>query len=148
MGVIKGQNARLFVKTASGDFKAFAMAKSCTLHIANSVEETSTKDDTNDWAENEIVGKAWDAQLDNLVSLTDPGSGGELTADLMSLALAGTKVTLKFDITNGTNNRTATNSTLKLTGDAYLVDWNISAANRTSVTGSFQFTGTGPLATS
>ena len=148
MGVIKGQNARLFVKTGSGDFKAFARATSCTVHIANSMEETSTKDDTNDWAENEIVGKAWDATLNNLVALDDPGSGGELTADLISLVLAGTKVTLKFDVTSGTNNRTAANSALKLTGDAYLVDFSIDSANRTSVKGSFQFTGTGALATS
>ena len=138
---------RIFVKTGSGDFKAIARATSCSLHIALATEDSSTKDDTGDWAENEVVGKSWDVSTDCLVALDDPGSGGELPADILSLALNATKVTLKMDVTNGNNNRTATNSALKVSGEAYLQDWNATAANRQNSTLTCQFQGTGPLAT-
>ena len=148
MSIIKGQNARLFIDDGSGTLKPFARAVGCQVEINNSVEETSTKDDTNDWAENEIVGRSWNASCDTLVGLDDPGSGGELIPALLSAALAGTKVQIKFDITNGTNNRTATNSVIKMTGYAYMDNFSIDAANRTSVKGNFHFVGTGGLTTS
>jgi hypothetical protein len=140
MATIKGQNLRVMVGG-----KCIAMATSCTFHISAQVEDSSTKDDANDFANNEVTGLSWDAQTDSLVTLTDNGVNGELPTDLMSLILNKTKVTLTFDQTAGTNNRTGQNSAIKRSGQAYLTDYSLSAQNRQNSTLSCQFTGTGPL---
>ena len=140
MSIIKGQNLRVMVGG-----KCIAMATSCTFHISAQVEDSSTKDDANDFANNEVTGLSWDAQTDSLVTLTDNGVNGELPTDLMSLIINKTKVTLTFDQTAGTNNRTGQNSAIKRSGQAYLTDYSLSAQNRQNSTLSCQFTGTGPL---
>jgi hypothetical protein len=140
MATIKGQNLRVMVGG-----KCIAMATSCTFHISAQTESASTKDDANDFEVNEVTGLSWDASTDSLVTLTDNGTNGELPTDLMSLIINKTKVTLTFDQTAGTNNRTGQNSAIKRSGQAYLTDYSLSAQNRQNSTLSCQFTGTGPL---
>ena len=140
MATIKGQNLRVMVGG-----KCIAMATSCTFHISAQVESASTKDDAHDFDVNEVTGLSWDASTDSLVTLTDNGTNGELPTDLMSLIINKTVVTLTFDTTAGTNNRTGQNSAIKRSGQAYLTDYSISAQNRQNSTLSCQFTGTGPL---
>ena len=140
MSVIKGQNLRVMV-----DGKCIAMATSAQFHIAVNLADSSTKDSTGDWQEQDVVGKSWDCQTDSLVTLVDNGSNGELPQALLSLILNGTAVTITFDTTAGTNNRVAQNGAIKMTGTAYVQDWNATAANRQNSTLSVKFTGTGPL---
>ena len=140
MGTIKGQNLRVMVGG-----KCIAMATSCTFHVSAQLEDSSTKDSVGDFQEQEVTGLSWDAQTESLVTLTDNGTNGELPQDLLSLIINKTLVTLTFDTTSGTNNRTAQNSVIKKTGQAYITDVNITAANRQNSTCSVQFTGTGPL---
>ena len=143
MGVIKGQNLRVLVGG-----KCVAMATNCTFHIGLQTSDSSTKDSTGDWAENEVVGKSWDCQTDSLVTLTDNGSGGELPQDLLSLIINATLVTLTFDQTSGTNNRVAQNSSLKMSGSAYLQDLQFTAQNRQNSQLTAKFIGTGALTNS
>lgn len=140
MPTIKGQNLRVMVGG-----KCIAMATSCTFHVSAQMEDSSTKDSTGDWQEQSVVGLSWDAQTDSLVTLTDNGSNGELPQDLLSLIINKTMVTLTFDQTSGTNNRTGQNSAIKRSGSAYLNDLSISAQNKSNATISAQFTGTGVL---
>ena len=140
MGTIKGQNLRVMV----GD-KCIAMATSCQFHIASQMEDSSTKDSTGDWQEQEVVGLSWDASTESPVTLVDNGTNGELPQDLLSLIINKTKVTLTFDQTAGTNNRTGQNSAIKRSGQAYVTDVNITAQNRANSTCSVKFTGTGAL---
>jgi hypothetical protein len=140
MATIKGQNLRVMVGG-----KCIAMATSCQFHISAQTESASTKDDANDFEVNEVTGLSWDAQTDSLVTLEDNGTNGELPTDLMSLIINKTLVTLTFDTTSGTNNRTAQNSAIKRSGQAYLTDFSITAANRQLSTVSCQFSGSGPL---
>lgn len=140
MGTIKGQNLRLMVGG-----KCIAMATNCTFHISAQLEDSSTKDSTGDWQEQEVTGLSWDAQCDALVTLTDNGTNGELATDLMSLMIAKTLVTLTFDQTAGTNNRTGQNSAIKRTGTAYISDIQVTAQNRANSTFSVQLQGTGAL---
>ena len=125
--------------------KCIAMATSCTFHISAQVESASTKDDANDFEVNEVTGLSWDASTDSLVTLTDNGTNGELPTDLMSLIINKTMVTLTFDTTSGTNNRTAQNSAIKKSGSAYVTDFSVTAQNRQNSTLTVQFTGTGAL---
>lgn len=121
------------------------MSTSATFHVAAQMEDSSTKDSTGDFQEQEVVGLSWDAQTDSLVTLVDNGSNGELPQDILSLIINKTKVHLVFDQTAGTNNRTAQNSAIKRSGWAYINDVQITAANRQNSTLSVQFTGTGVL---
>lgn len=139
MGIIKGQNLRVMIGG-----KCIALATSCTFHIATQMEDSSTKDSEGDWAENEVVGLSWDASTDSLVTV-DTDSTGTLVTDLFTAMISKTKVQLVFDVTNGTKNRTATNSTIKKSGMAYITDLSISAPNRQNSTLTAQFSGTGPL---
>ena len=125
--------------------KCIAMATSCTFHVSAQVESASTKDDANDFEVNEVTGLSWDASTDSLVTLEDNGTNGELPTDLLSLIINKTLVTLTFDTTAGTNNRTGQNSAIKKSGTAYLTDFSISAQNRQNSTVSCQFSGSGPL---
>ena len=125
--------------------KCIAMATSCTFHIAAQMEDSSTKDSTGDWQEQEVTGLSWDASTESLVTLTDNGSNGELPQELLSLIINKTLVTLTFDQTAGTNNRTGQNSAIKRSGSAYLNDLTVSAQNRANSTVSCKFIGTGPL---
>ena len=140
MGTIKGQNLRIMVGG-----KCIAMATSCQFHIGTSLESVSTKDSVGDFDEQEVVGLNWDASTDSLVTLIDNGQNGELPNDLMSLIINKTLVTLTFDETAGTNNRTGQNATIKRSGSAYLTDYSLTAPNRQNSTLSCKFTGTGPL---
>ena len=140
MGTIKGQNLRVMVGG-----KCIAMATSCTFHVSAQLEDASTKDSVGDFQEQEVTGLSWDAQAESLVTLEDNGSNGELPQDLLSLMINKTKVTLTFDQTAGANNRVGQNSVIKKTGDAYITDMSVQAANRQNSTLTVQFTGTGPL---
>ena len=145
MSTIKGQNLRVLVGTTAGQEKCIAMATNCTFHVSANVEDSSTKDDTGNWAENEVTGLSWDAQTDSLVTI-DTDSTGELPTDLFTAMVNGTKLKLVFDVTNSTKNRTATNSAIKKSGECYVRDINITAANRQNSTMTVQFVGTGALA--
>jgi hypothetical protein len=114
--------------------------------VSAQLEDSSTKDSVGDFQEQEVTGLSWDAQTDSLVTLEDNGTNGELPQDLISLMINKTKVTLTFDQTAGANNRVAQNSVIKKSGQAYISDVQISAANRQNSTCSVQFSGTGPLA--
>ena len=140
MGTIKGQNLRVMVGG-----KCIAMATSCTFHVSAQLEDSSTKDSVGDFQEQEVTGLSWDAQTESLVTLEDNGSNVELPQDLLSIMINKTKVTLTFDQTSGTNNRVGQNSVIKKTGQAYITDMSVQAANRQNSTLSVQFTGTGPL---
>ena len=125
--------------------KCIAMATSCQIHVGTQLEDSSTKDSTGDWQEQEVTGKNWDVTTDSLVTLEDNGTNGELPQDLMSLIINKTQVTLSFDTTAGTNNRVGQNSVIKRSGTAYLTDYNLTAPNRQNSTLNCKFTGTGPL---
>lgn len=139
MATIKGQNLRVMVGG-----KCIAMATSCQFHIAAETQNSSTKD-SGDWQENEVVGLSWDAQTDSLVTLVDNGVNGELSQSLLGLIINKTKVTLTFDETAGANNRTGQNSAIKRSGEAYLVDYSLSAPNRQNSQLTCRFVGAGAL---
>ena len=121
------------------------MSTSAQFHISAELQDSSTKDSSGDWQEQEVVGLSWDASCDALVTLTDNGSNGELATDLMSVMINKTPVTLTFDQTAGTNNRTGQNATIKRSGSAYISDIQITAQNRQNSTFTVQFQGTGAL---
>lgn len=135
---IKGQNLRIFI----GE-KCIAAATSCNVHIAASLEDSSTKDTTDDWAENEVTGKSWDASTDALV-VDDPEDVTGLQA-FDTAHMVGQRVGVKLCQTEGEKNRSKVASGKELSGYAYINDFHLTAGNKAKSTYTIQLTGDGPL---
>ena len=141
MAIIKGQNLRIMIGS-----KFVAKSKSCTLHIAVKTEDGSTKDDVDvngiAWDNPEVTGASWDVTVDALT--TDDDATAITTKDI--IGMIGQKLSLTFDETSGDRNRSPKNSSLKLSGSAYLNDGKIDAQNRQNSTTGYQFIGSGAIA--
>lgn len=139
MGVIKGQNLRI---TIGGKFIAFAT--SCTVHVSIDLEESSTKDSTNNFREQQPTGIGWDISVDALYSVdTDPT--GKNAVDALDIILAQQKVGITFEQTSGEKNRQTSTGTVKYSGDAWVNDVSVNAPNRQNASYSLQAQGDGPL---
>ncbi len=139
MGVLKGQNLRISV---GGKFLAFST--SCTVHVSATLEDSSTKDSTNSWQEQEITGMAWDLSADALYSVDEDATGIN-GVDALDLILAQQVVDVEFEQTTGTKNREAVASSVKYTGKAIVNDINIQAQNRQNTSYTLQAQGSGEL---
>lgn len=132
----KGQNLRVFV-----DGSCVAAEQSCTFHVGTATEETSSKDSTGNWKEEEVTQLNWDVQCDSLVVATDEGGKG--LVDM--LGLIGQTVALKFQETNGAQNRVEASSGISKSGNAIVADVSVSSQNKANVTYSVKFNGVGAL---
>ena len=138
MGVIKGQNLRI---TIGGKYVAFAT--SCTVHVSASLEDSSTKDSSDGiFQEQQLTGLSWDISTDALYSVDTDASGINAEGALDAI-LAHQKVNIEFTGTVGTNNRQATGH--KYSGQAWINDVSVNAANRQNASYSLQAQGTGAL---
>lgn len=138
MGVIKGQNLRI---TIGGKYVAFAT--SCTVHVSASLEDSSTKDSSDGiFQEQQLTGLSWDISTDALYSVDTDASGINAEGALDAI-LARRKVKIEFTGTVGTNNRQATGH--KYSGQAWINDVSVNAANRQNASYSLQAQGTGAL---
>lgn len=138
MATIKGQNLRLFVQGI-----VVGYATTCQAHVSAQLSNTTTKDDTDDWANNDVTGLSWDVSSDALVG--DPESGGKTYQQLLSVMVSKTKVSVSFSMASGSHN--ATEGSSYLSGQAYITDIQATATNRENSTFTVQLTGTGPLTT-
>lgn len=136
MAAKKGQNLRVFV-----DGSCVAAEQSCTFHVGTATEETSSKDSKGNWKEEEVTQLNWDVQCDSLVVATDEGGKG--LVDM--LGLIGQTVALKFQETNGAQNRVEASSGISKSGNAIVADVSVSSQNKANVTYSVKFNGVGAL---
>ena len=139
MEKIKGQNFRV---TYGGKYIAFST--SCALHISLNLEDSSTKDSTGDWKEQEVTSKSWDGSVDALYGVDDPDNTGKQMDDIIADILAGQPVDIEFVCTQGTKNRVI-KAGKKYTGKAIFNDFSLKAENKQNVTHTIQFQGTGEL---
>ena len=123
------------------DGSCVAAEQSCTFHVGTATEETSSKDSTGNWKEEEVTQLNWDVQCDSLVVATDEGGKG--LVDM--LGLIGQTVALKFQETNGAQNRVEASSGISKSGNAIVADVSVSSQNKTNVTYSVKFNGVGAL---
>lgn len=135
MGAIKGQNLRVSI-----DGKYLCSATTCSLHISAQLEDSSTKDSTGNWQQQECVGKAWDGSAECLMVM-DPTETAACGIDIA--ALVGEEVDITFDITSGAQNRVLSQGLYQ--GKAIVNDFNCDAPNKANSKCSIQFTGNGAL---
>lgn len=140
MSYIKGQNLRVMVGN-----KCVAAATSASVHVAQELQDSSTKDSTGDWTEQEVTGLSWDASCDALFVIDSSDTTGEQIVDLLDTLIAKTEVTLSFKQTGSAKNRTAPTGGLVWTGKALVSDISINADNKQNATYTVKFTGNGAL---
>ncbi len=141
--VIKGQNLRVFVGG-----KCVAFATSCQLQVSANLEDTSTKDSTGSWDEQEIVSKSWSMSVDALYNAGGTDATGLNAQEMLDLLLAGNRVEVRFCVTGGAQNReslTATSTMAEYEGSAWINDLSVTAANKSNASYSASLTGDGAL---
>lgn len=141
--VIKGQNLRVFVGG-----KCVACATSCQLQVSANLEDTSTKDSTGSWDEQEIVSKSWSMSVDALYNAGGTDATGLNAQEMLDLLLAGNRVEVRFCVTGGAQNReslTATSTMAEYEGSAWINDLSVTAANKSNASYSASLTGDGAL---
>lgn len=140
MQTVKGQNIRLFIEDDQGVERCLCASTSCTVHISADLEDTSTKDSTGDWKEQEVTAKGWDvsAEMNFVLDATETALLGVDIAKMV-----GQKVKIKTKLTEGAKNRVAVSGLYE--GYAIINDWNLNAPNKQNSTVSVQATGSGPL---
>lgn len=136
--ILKGQNFR--VKLGG---KYVAASNSCTLHVAANLEDTSTKDSTGDWSEQEVTGKSWDGSVDALVVIDS--SDTDAITGIDATDLIGETVDIEYTQTTGEKNRADAASGIKRYGKAIVNDVSQTFSNKQNSTYSMQFQGVGAL---
>ena len=142
MGVIKGQNLRVLIGG-----KCVAFSTSCTVHVSLNLEDSSTKDSTNNFTEQLPTGISWDLSCDALYSVDADATGVNGVAAL-DMVLAQQKVQVQFEQTTGEKNRVAVTGGAVYSGYGWVNDISIQASNRTNSSFSLQVAGDGQLAKS
>ena len=139
MGVIKGQNLRVLIGN-----KCVAFATSCTVHVSLNLEDSSTKDSTNNFTEQTPTSVSWDMSCDALYSV-DTDATGVNGINALDTVLAQQKVQVQFEQTQGEKNRVAVSGGAVYSGYAWVNDISINAANRQNTSYTIQLTGDGQL---
>lgn len=135
---IKGQNVRIKIGG-----KVVAGATSCTCHTAAQLEETSTKDSTGSWTEQEVVALSWDGSVDGLVM--NDASDTAAIQGMNAHDLIGQTVDVSFIETEGEKNREQKASGVEREGKAIVSDVTQTFANKQNGTFTIQLTGVGEL---
>lgn len=127
---LKGQNLRVFLEG-----QVISAALQCQLRINANVRDTSTKDTTGDWVENEVTDLSWEVTADSAVWTGD--GPGNSTKDL--LEYRGATVQVSLCVTDGEYN--AEIEDCLLDGLAIVTGISINARNRENSTCNIILTG-------
>ena len=133
---LMGQNFRAFVGSTPA---AVAEATNCQVTISGNMEDSSTKDSESSWTEEQMVSKSWSVSVDDL-----DASIASLRA-LITQFNSDNKTTVGWDQTAGAQNRVAQSADFARSGSAILNDISIQANNRSNISVTCQYQGSGPL---
>jgi predicted secreted protein len=134
MATIKGQNLRLFMENGSGQMSAIAAAQQCQLSLRLEVKQTSTKDDTDDFAKNIAMKLSWSVSANGVVTV-DPDRNDP--ASLMNRI----GQTVRVELATASGDQNSDMGEQLLAGDAIISDVQIQANNEDESTYSIQLTG-------
>lgn len=134
---IKGQNFRAFVGGS-----AVPEASSCQVSITGNMEDAKTKDSEGSFNQEQMTSRGWSVQVDSYQA-----TAAELIG-VINQFLSDNTVQVGWDQTEttaGTQNRTPSNAAFARSGQAHLNDFTLTANNRTNITLSRQYQGSGAL---
>ena len=140
----RGQYIRLLLATAANPTAVIAAAKQMSLHGSATVEDSSTKDTTGDYTEQEVTGLSYDITGNaQLLTSNDPLATGANTAGGMLAKLQDTPLYWRICIMEGDNNRTIVSTICS--GQAKLTQWSLQGQNKQVATFNYTLTGFGPI---
>lgn len=141
----KGQFIRLLVSDTNNTEKVMAAAKELSLHLSATIEDSSTKDTTGDWVENEITALSYDISSSSIVIEEDDSLATSANGlkDVESYWQDGDCLYWLIANMSGTNNRTK--GTTICSGRAYLTSLTINAANKQNATYQMSLQGYGDI---
>ena len=131
---LMGQNFRAFVGGS-----AVPEATNCQVTISGNMEDSSTKDSVSGWTEEQMVSKQWSVSVDDV-----DASLATLRA-LITRFNSDSKVSVGWDETGGEQNRVAQTAAFARSGQANLTDLSIQANNRSNISVTCQYQGSGAL---
>ena len=142
----KGQFVRLFLSDDNSNTpsKVIAAAKTLSLHVSMSLEDSTTKDTENDWTIQEPTAINYDISTSALVRGNDTITSGVSAQDLTSIEYiyeAGTPVKWQIANVSGANQRTK--GSVIASGSCLLTQLSIQAQNRQNATYQATLTGYG-----
>ena len=129
MATIKGQNLRIFLNNV-----VIAAAQQCQLSVSLSVNQISTKDDTDDFAKNIALKLSWSVSASGVVTI-DPDRNDPMTL----MDRIGQTVRVELATASGEQNSDMGDQLLA--GDAIISDVQIQATNNEESTYAVQLTG-------
>ena len=133
---IMGQNFRAFAGSTPA---AVAEATNCQVTISGNMEDSSTKDSVSSWAEEQMTSKQWSVSVDDL-----DASLASLRA-LITQFNSDSKITVGWDQTAGEQNRVAQEADFARSGLAILSDISLTANNRSNISITCQYQGSGAI---
>jgi len=139
--MIKGQYIRIFSNMNETAGRVVAASTNMVLHISATVENSSTKDTTGDWVENQVTGLQYDISVDALV--VDSDSGASVLND--ALNKVGDAESVAFEIAPASGDKQRTKGSTICSGTALVTSLQITAPNRQNSTYNMQLTGKGEL---
>ena len=142
----KGQFVRLFLSSDNTTAPAavIAAARSLSIHVSMSMEDSTTKDTPGNWQIQEPTGLSYDISTSALVRGNDTitsAVAGKTLADIESIYEAGTPVKWKICNVSGANQRTA--GSVIASGSVLLTQLTLNGPNRQNATYDAQLTGYG-----
>ena len=142
----KGQFVRLLLSSdnTAAPVKVIAAAKTLSLHVSLSVEDSTSKDTPGNWQVNEPTALNYDITTSALVRGNDTITSAVLAQDLASIESiyeAGTPVKWKICNVSGANQRTA--GAVIASGSVLLTQLTLNGPNRQNATYDAQLTGYG-----
>jgi len=118
MATVKGENLRIFI-----DDVVIAASKQCDLSVRLDVQENSTKDDTDDWARQQVVRLSWEVRANGVVTVDADRNDPSTLLDRI-----GQSVDVQLALASGEMNSEKGDPILA--GTAIITDVQITAANR------------------
>lgn len=129
MATIKGQNLRVFLNNV-----VIAAAQQCDLNVRLDVKQISTKDDTDDFAQNIALKLSWSVSANGVVTV-DPDRNDPSTL------LDRIGQTVRVELATASGDMNSDMGDQMLAGDAIISDVQIQATNEEESTYSVQLTG-------
>ena len=129
MATIKGQNLRVFLNNV-----VIAAAQQCQLSLSLAVKQISTKDDTDDFAQNLALKLSWSVSANGVVTIDPDRNDPSTLMDRIGQ-------TVRVELATASGEQNSELGSQLLAGDAIISDVQIQATNEEESTYTVQLTG-------
>lgn len=132
--VLRGRSLTVGVNTTAGNYTNIALATSCKISLGSSTVDSTTKDDSEDWEEIDIITRNWSLTSDSLIKATESAAVKGSATNIIDAWLNKTLLYVQFTIGG-----------IAYKGEAYVTQCDADGSVKQNATFSATLTGTGAL---